>query len=393
MKHVLSLASLLVVAASAQAQTTAEYQIRFQSTWTQAAYPDAWPPNPHFSALIGGTHSDAVAFWEPGGIASAGIEFMAETGGVSPLRNEVIAEINNGNAGEVVQGPGSGTPPMTTTTFTLTEDFPRVTLVTMVAPSPDWFVGVNGLDLRVGDAWVETLTVPLYVWDAGTDSGPDFTSSNADLTPHDPIVPLDGPFTTGDSLGTFTFTRIDSSAEFFSSCNGNGGDLAGCTDCPCGNDAPAGTVGGCLNSAGTSGRLLVSGSSSISAGDLRFDMDGLVPAATTVLVSGASIAPTNPTNPCTGQDSGLTSIVFDGLRCAVQGVRRHGTRTSFSDGTIGTDTAGWGPPDGPPAGIATLAGFTAGETRHFQGITRDVDFLVCETGQNSTQAVTVTFTP
>lgn len=394
MKHALALTALAFLASTARAQSTAEYQVRFQSTWSLTNFPDAWPPNPHFSALIGGTHSGAIAFWEPGGIASNGIEFMAETGGISPLRDEVIAQINAGNAGEVVQGPGIGTPQMTTTTFTTTEEFSRVTLVTMVAPSPDWFVGVGGLELFAGGAWVETLTVPLHVWDAGTDSGSDFTSSNADLTPHEPIALLSGgPFFLGDSLGTFTFTRLDGSGEFSSTCSGNGGNLAGCTACPCGNDAPVGTIGGCLNSAGTSGRLLVSGTSSIAASDLRFTMEGLVPAATTVLVSGAAIAPTNPSNPCAGQDSGVTGVAFDGLRCAVQSVRRHGTRVSFSDGTIGGDTAGFGPPDGPPGGIAASAGFTAGQTRHFQGITRDVDALVCQTGQNSTQAVTVTFRP
>ena len=61
---------------------------------------------------------------------------------------------------------------------------------------------------------------------------------------------------------------------FADSCNGDGGDQAGCTDCPCSNNASQGTVGGCLNSAGTSLRLLGTGSDSISAADLRIEGSG-----------------------------------------------------------------------------------------------------------------------
>jgi hypothetical protein len=39
--------------------------------------------------------------------------------------------------------------------------------------------------------------------------------------------------------------------------------------CPCGNDAPVGSTGGCANSAGTSARLGVSGLASFSSDTLR----------------------------------------------------------------------------------------------------------------------------
>ncbi len=64
--------------------------------------------------------------------------------------------------------------------FEINKDYPLVTLVSMVAPSPDWFVGVAGLDLRGTDGeFVQSLLVPLVVYDAGTDSGLRFTSSNS----------------------------------------------------------------------------------------------------------------------------------------------------------------------------------------------------------------------
>ena len=42
-----------------------------------------------------------------------------------------------------------------------TDAFDRLTWVSMLAPSPDWFVGVSGLPLRDEDGWIPSLTVDL----------------------------------------------------------------------------------------------------------------------------------------------------------------------------------------------------------------------------------------
>jgi hypothetical protein len=83
----------------------------------------------------------------------------------------------------------------------------------MIAPSPDWFVGVSGLSLFEEGAWVEEKVVELFPYDAGTDSGSRYVS---------PDEPTDGPeglrrietepFLVEGSvpaLGTFTFSRLD----------------------------------------------------------------------------------------------------------------------------------------------------------------------------------------
>lgn len=56
-------------------------------------------------------------------------------------------------------------------TFIITSAFPYVTLVSMVAPNPDWFVGVSGLLLIANGEWRNEVVVELSPWDAGTDSG------------------------------------------------------------------------------------------------------------------------------------------------------------------------------------------------------------------------------
>ena len=166
----------------------------------------------------------------------------------------------------------------------------------------------------------------------------------------------------------------------------------GCTSCPCSNDAPPGTFGGCLNSTAMSARLLRSGSGSVIAGDLRFEMSGGVPGFA-VLTSGASLAPTNMSNPCFGLDSGIQSVNLDGLRCVVQDVFRHGSRSIDLNGDVGSTTSGWGPPDAPVGGLGAQASAMSGDVRHFQAVYREMAGSVCLTEQNTSQAVTVTFTP
>lgn len=204
-----SLLCLLLVSSSAFAQSEATYTVTFTSTWSEATHPDGFPGNPHFSGLVGATHTSGTRLWEVGGKATPGIEQMAETGGKSLLMAETDALL--GTSVETTLSGGSiGTSPGSVSmTFTVTEPYAFVSLVSMLAPSPDWFVGVNGLALREGDTWHSEIVVPLNVYDSGTDSGPTYTSANDDTDPADDIVRIEeSPFEVGDALvpvGTFTF--------------------------------------------------------------------------------------------------------------------------------------------------------------------------------------------
>ncbi len=197
------------------AEPTATYRVTFEGTWTAATHPTSFPNNPHFSGLIGGTHSDRVVFWEPGGMASPGIEAMAEQGSQSPLDAEIQAAIGAGTAEGLISGGGVNPSPGTVTVeFQVGRDFPLVTLVSMIAPSPDWFVGVHGLSLIENGDWVSEATRPLLPYDAGTDSGTTYRSPDADTSPREPISRLEGPpVASGGTVapfGTFTFVRISS---------------------------------------------------------------------------------------------------------------------------------------------------------------------------------------
>lgn len=200
-------ATLLLFALPALAQT-AYYTATFEATWTAETHPQEYPGNAHFSGLVGGTHNAAVQFWQEGEMASLGIKHMAEWGTQSTLLGEVQDAIDAGQAQfQLSDSPLWTVPGATSFGFEITPGFPLVTLVAMIAPSPDWFVGVEGLDLRPGGQWASQITVDLYAWDAGTDSGQGYSSGDSPTNPPVPIFAItDGPFTPGVPIGTLTFT-------------------------------------------------------------------------------------------------------------------------------------------------------------------------------------------
>lgn len=57
-----------------------------------------------------------------------------------------------------------------------------------IVPSPDWFVGVDSINLCDGDKWKESVTLELFPYDAGTDSGFTFSSPNFETIPQDRIT-------------------------------------------------------------------------------------------------------------------------------------------------------------------------------------------------------------
>ncbi len=202
------------------ASPSATYRVTFRTDWTQAAFPTKFPADRHFSGLVGATHNEGMAFWNEGSLASVGIQNMAETGQKTALLDEVDRARRAGHADAALSGGGiAATQSEVTLEFTVTQTHPFVTLVSMVAPSPDWFVGVHKLALFQANQWQTKVTLPLEVYDAGTDNGASFGSADLEAVPHALIRTLtstagDTDFrdgihrVTGAPIGTFTFERL-----------------------------------------------------------------------------------------------------------------------------------------------------------------------------------------
>jgi hypothetical protein len=192
------LALLLLWPAALLAQDTAQYQLRVEVNWQAEGEPD----NPHWSRLLAVTHTSRYSLFADGETASSGLALVATNGRVSVLEAELAEAARRNRAGHPVVVPGlpngQGVFEMT---LTATERMHYVSFATMLAPSPDWFTGLSAVPLRDNTGWIETVRVPLWVWDAGADSGSSFTSANEGTQPRESVRLLTHPaFLRSDGL-------------------------------------------------------------------------------------------------------------------------------------------------------------------------------------------------
>jgi hypothetical protein len=193
---------------------TAIYLLTFYATWSSETHPVDFPPSPHFSGLIGASHVPSARLWEEGGLPTKGIKDMAERGLKGSLGAEIDTLMMNGGACCKLSGGGiNPSPGMVELVLAVSKDCPTVSIVSMIAPSPDWFVGVSAVDLFENGKWADTKAVELFPYDAGTDAGTTYTSFDAPTEPWEAIRRIETePFLNDGEvapLGTFTFTRLD----------------------------------------------------------------------------------------------------------------------------------------------------------------------------------------
>lgn len=168
------------------------------------------PGNAHWSNLVGTTHNSNYTMVQMGTLASTGIKNVAELGNNTALMAEVNAQINAGNADQWLQegfAPFAAISSTTLSNIVVSSDYSLLSLASMIAPSPDWMIAINAIDLRDGNSWKTSISIPLFPYDAGTDSGANYGSANFPTVPTVPITSLinAGPFN-NNPIGTLTIT-------------------------------------------------------------------------------------------------------------------------------------------------------------------------------------------
>jgi hypothetical protein len=129
-------------------ELNARYRLTFNATWSALTHPIEFPANAHFSGLIGMTHNGNVMLFENGEVASDGIKNMAETGSKNPLQAEIQSFISSGTGNVLISGGGIGSSPgEVSLEFDVIISHTLVSVVSMLAPSPDWFIAVSNINL------------------------------------------------------------------------------------------------------------------------------------------------------------------------------------------------------------------------------------------------------
>jgi hypothetical protein len=193
----------------------ARYLVIFDAVWSSATHSEEFPSdNPHLSGLVGMTHLADTSLFKIGSLASTGIKDMAELGSKSILEMEIAGMIDLGVAQYYISGGGINPSPGSIT-LEIDIDIPHsyTTIVSMIAPSPDWFVSVEDLNLYEDGRWVSDTTLNVIAYDAGADSGTTFKSSNLATDPPVDIYAIVELPLAVDSvvapMGSMRFTRIE----------------------------------------------------------------------------------------------------------------------------------------------------------------------------------------
>lgn len=179
-------ATLLVVVVLTPAfADSARYRLELDLTWSANTHPHEWPPEGgHMSDLVGATHTARYVMFADGRTASSGLKLVAENGRPSILKAELAEARRRERVGTTFRAGGlAQMPGAIAVEFETDEQYPLVSFVTMIAPSPDWFTGVASVSLRANGRWRERITLALWAWDAGTDSGASYLSDNSETQP------------------------------------------------------------------------------------------------------------------------------------------------------------------------------------------------------------------
>ena len=164
----------------------ARYTISVTGKWSSPDF--AVPGGAHFTTFVGMIHNSNAWLWKDGSKASPGMELLAEIGNGVTMLNEIDSMITARNASSLLLFVA---PPTLIgnrmTSFYCNSNYAQVSFASMLGPTPDWFVGVSGINLYNKNNWVADTTVNLYAFDAGTEDGDMFGYNNPATIPQQNI--------------------------------------------------------------------------------------------------------------------------------------------------------------------------------------------------------------
>lgn len=179
-------------------EASARYTLTFTSLWTKADHIFDLPGSAHFSPLVVTVHNDAHTLVRMGDFAGAGLELVSELGRTGVIENELSAAVRNGAIlnSTITENQFIRNQLTQTITLEVSAESSMVSLVSMIAPSPDWIVALDSLNLHNGSEFLEDSgDIMLFAYNAGTENGDqagNFSINNSATSPQAPISMLTG---------------------------------------------------------------------------------------------------------------------------------------------------------------------------------------------------------
>jgi len=165
------------------------YKIDFIANWSKQTHPNNYPIGAHFSPFVAYAHNNLAnsKIFQKGKRPSHGIEEMAETGNTKILNQEIDKLINSKLAYKKTQSRVFDSPGSESSQLEINKDYSYMTFVSMLAPSPDWFVSETTNLIKEGQ-WIDQIELNLITYDAGGDNGETLTAQDANTNPKGLIV-------------------------------------------------------------------------------------------------------------------------------------------------------------------------------------------------------------
>lgn len=187
---------------------SAKYRLIVRNLWMKPRFA-AVPTGAALSPLTAASHSRRFSAFTLYGYASPGVQAIAEAGDNSILKEELASPMAMPFVKDVVAADGPTLSGMKTSIDIKVDCmFSIVSFLSMVAPSPDWFVAKANLETFVRGKFVDKLVGPLMVYDAGTDSGRTLMAKDSMTTPRENIAPLLGLPFDGQAVARYTLRKL-----------------------------------------------------------------------------------------------------------------------------------------------------------------------------------------
>lgn len=189
MKKLTSLCSASLLALAAQQASAADLEITIQNL-TQGIY---------FTPLLVTAHPDDITLFNVGEAASSALQKMAEGGAIDDL-----VEAAGGANSNVVANPAGGLlapSKSTTATFTSSDVNGKLSIVGMMLPTNDGFVGLDDWTIPTQAG---TYTIFLNAYDAGTEVNNELRGSGAPGEAGMPVPPPLDPLLGNGGTGAAT---------------------------------------------------------------------------------------------------------------------------------------------------------------------------------------------